>query len=75
VVIPHRNRERFPRSAYARRIGNVMDELRAWQRAYTRRAEFTDSPALESKLRERAACCDEVWHLLMDASTSLRFMS
>lgn len=52
-----------------------MDELRAWQKAYTRRADFTDSPSMENKLRERAETCDKVWHSLLEASQSLRFMS
>ncbi len=51
----------------------MMDELRAWQKAYTRRADFTDSPVLEARLRERANMCDALWHDLEDAARTLWF--
>lgn len=64
--------KRFPRSAYVRRIWDIMDELQGWRRLYELRLEHTSSPVLRSKLEERIAGTDEVYHHLADAMSSWR---
>lgn len=65
---------RFPRTAFALRVGRIMDEVWKYRLQAADNAEMSDSPALTARLRERESDLDNLWHDLEAAQRTLQWM-
>lgn len=65
---------RFPRLAYALRVLRIMDEVWKYRTEAAMKAEASDSPALQARLRERESDLDNLWHDLEAAHRTLSWM-
>lgn len=66
--------QRFPRTAYLRRVEAMMDDIWDWKAGFVHRAnnEALDWAIMRAKLEERAIQMDEIWHRLEHAASYLQ---
>lgn len=68
-------RQRFQTRTYLRRIGWLKAEMRAWREQYQEAAAEHEGQWLAERFAQRALNCDDAWHELDNAMTTLAWMS
>lgn len=64
--------KRFPKMTMLRRMAELEDALLYWRDTFKKRTvQVIDSPVSVELLAERADTCDEMYHLINQASRTL----